>query len=87
MTAPLLRICPLQENEYKKRLNAILSARHPSGCLQVGDLAPVLDDGKPGNKRALLAPFSEGGKADSDDEADLEDDNVAAATYVRPCFV
>lgn len=58
ITAPRLRIAPLQEKQYEKLVQAVLQGRWQGGTgttpgINVGDCAIILDGGRPGNAKHL----------------------------------
>lgn len=68
----------LRDTLYNRLVRAVLNARSLSGeapgTLGPGDIALVLDGGKPGNKDKLLAPWKkEGASNDSKKKTDEEE--------------
>ena len=59
-TRPLLRLPPFREAAYTKLVSAVLAARCPPGGtpgLRSGEVAVVLDSGRPGHINKLMAPW------------------------------
>ena len=86
MTRPDLRQPPLRDALYTRLVKAVLTARtegEHAPVLQTGDLALILDGGRPGNKNKLLAPWKEGTnkegsakKNQKDDDEDEQDEDM-----------
>ena len=94
-TRPDLRVTPLREASYSRLVRALLDARRtgdPSapGTLNPGDIALVMDGGRPGNKNKLLLPWKigtskegagkgkkeeEDGDGEGEDEAEGDDED------------
>ena len=92
---PDLRVMPLREASYSRLVRALLDARRtgdPSapGTLNPGDIALVMDGGRPGNKNKLLLPWKigtskegagkgkkeeEDGDGEGEDEAEGDDED------------
>jgi len=86
MTRPDLRQPPLRDALYTRLVKAVLTARsegEQAPVLQTGNLALILDGGRPGNKSKLLAPWKErtnkegsGKKNQKDDDEDEQDEDM-----------
>ncbi|CAL1151682.1 unnamed protein product [Cladocopium goreaui] len=88
---PDLRTPPLREALYQRLVRCLLQARaaeEASPTLQSGDVALLLDAGKPGLKSKILNPWKEGttkegnkkGEDDDDEAEDEEDDDDGKPT-------
>lgn len=57
ITAPHLRVPPLQDSAYLKLVNSLLTARNPDGgqkTINPGEVVAILDGGRHGNARLLV---------------------------------
>ena len=75
-TRPDLRGPTLRESHYSRLVRSALKARSDGdgpGILQPGDIALILDGGKPGLKSKFLSPWKQGISKDKHEAADEED--------------
>lgn len=57
-TFPHIRVCPFVEESYRMLVSGLLAARSSDSQLTPGTLAILLDGGKSGNRKTMIAPWA-----------------------------